>query len=181
MGCTGGQCVKIPHLQSPRLTLRPYNAADLSAFATLNADEAVRQHVGGVLSQAEAERLFERFVSGECLRGHEAWAVTRSDTSEYIGHCWFSMREGADWPELGFLIAPRYWRRGYGTEVARTLIKYALGRDGYGGIIATVDPEHIACIVVLERAGMKRMREMQDKQGAYFVYGVMAQQTKKQK
>ena len=173
--------MKIRELQSPRLTLRPYKAADLSAFAALNADEGVRRHVGGVLSHAEAERLFERFVTGECLPGHEAWAVTRNDTAEYIGHCWFSMREGADWPELGFLITPHYWRRGYGTEIARALIKHALGRDGYGGILATVDPDHTACIVVLERAGMKRMREMQDKQGTYFVYGVMAPQQRKDK
>ena len=173
--------MKSPQLQSPRLTLRPYKAADLSAFAAINADEVVRKHLGGVLSQSEANSLFERFVTGECLPGHEAWAVTRNDTCEYIGHCWFSMREGADWPELGFLISPQYWRRGYGTEVARRLIKYALGRDGYGGVLATVDPDHTACIVVLERAGMKRMREMHDKQGAYFVYGVMAQQTKNKK
>ena len=166
--------MRIPHVPSSRLMLRPYEPADFEVFAALNADEAVRRHVGGPLHRAEAVRLFERFTAGECLPGNETWAVIHRETGEYIGHCWLVWRDGARCPEMGFLIAARQLRRGYGTEVATALIRYALVEAGYPALIATVDSEHTASVRVLERAGMTREREERDKDGVYLVYSLSA-------
>jgi RimJ/RimL family protein N-acetyltransferase len=168
--------MQIPRLQSPRLTLRPYKPGDFAAFAALNADEAVRRHVGGSLDGPDAMRLFHRFVTGECMPGHEAWAVTRTDTEDYIGHCWFIWREGTDCPELGFLLATGHWRQGCGTEVASRLLHYGLAEARYPRLIATVDVGHTASIRVLERSGMTREREERDERGVYLVYSTSPNQ-----
>ncbi|HUE72338.1 MAG TPA: GNAT family N-acetyltransferase [Pirellulaceae bacterium] len=168
--------MQIPRLQSARLTLRRYNPGDFEAFAALNADEMVRRYVGGPLDRTAAMRLFERFVAGECVPGHEAWAVTFTDTGDYIGHCWVIWRDGADCPELGFLIAARQWRRGYGSEVASALVHYALIEARYPRLTATVDDDHTASIRVLERASMKREREERDERGVYFIYSTSPNQ-----
>jgi [ribosomal protein S5]-alanine N-acetyltransferase len=163
--------MQIPRLQSARLTLRPYRPSDFDSFVSLNLDANVRRHVGGTLDFAKAKQLFDQFVIGECSPGHEAWAVTQTDSGNYIGHCWFVIREGTDCPELGFLFDQRYWRQGYGTELANALMMYGLA--GYPRLVATVDSDHVPSIRVLERAGMKRERIERDAQGIYFVYSTM--------
>jgi ribosomal-protein-alanine N-acetyltransferase len=159
----------IPHLSSLRLTLRPYEEADFEVFAVLSADINVRQHVGGPLNREGAARLFERFISGDSASESEAWAAVDKNSGDYIGHCWFVHNE-TGCPEMGFLVAARFWRRGYGTEIAQTLIEYARCEAGYQKIIATVDCDHIASIRILERVGMKRERIERDDEGEYSVY-----------
>jgi RimJ/RimL family protein N-acetyltransferase len=111
-------------LITARLHLRPYRPSDFSDFATLNADEQVRQHVGGPLTKVKAATLFEKFVGGGCLPGDEVWAVVLKDSGEYLGHCWF-VQQGTVNPEIGLLVATRFWRQGYGTEIAQAMLDYA--------------------------------------------------------
>jgi RimJ/RimL family protein N-acetyltransferase len=153
-----------PPLDTPRLTLRPYQANDLEPFVALNTDLEVRRHVGGPFTPADATRRFQSFDSGS---QDEAWAVTLRGGGRYIGHCWLVMRDD---PEIGFLLIPSVWRQGYGTEVAVAVLDYALTQRQYSRVVATVDADRPASIRVLERAGMRRQREQRDEQGAYFVY-----------
>jgi RimJ/RimL family protein N-acetyltransferase len=162
--------MRVPRVESPRLTLRAYEAEDFEAFASLNADQAVRAHVGEPLSRYEARRLFDTFVAMEDSPSREAWAVVCKDTEQYIGHCWLVLREGAACPEIGFLIDRRHWGCGYGTEVARAVVDYALRQAGYTRIVATVDPDNAAALRVLERAGMRRGPDQRDDKGRYFMY-----------
>ena len=153
-----------PHLDTPRLILRPYQANDLAAFVALNSDPEVRHHVGGHLTRTEATARFQSFFTD----GHDdAWAVTLRESGLYIGHCWLVMRGE---PELGFLLVPPVWRQGYGTEVAVALLDYALTQRCYSRVVATVDADHPASIRVLERAGMRRECERRDEHGVYLVY-----------
>jgi RimJ/RimL family protein N-acetyltransferase len=158
-------------LNSPRLLLRPYSQSDLAAFTELNGDPEARRHVGGPLTRADAAVRFESFISGFAV-GADAWAVTLRESGVYIGHSWLVLDEGANHPELGFILAPSFWRQGYGTEVAKAVLGYALAHRAYSRVVATVDADHGASIRVLERAGMKREREDHDKQGSYFVYSI---------
>src|SRR5688572_18968757 len=125
----------IPSLNTPRLTLRPYQAGDLQDFIALNVDAEVRRHVGGVLTPAQAANRFQTFTGTQ----DAAWAVTLRETGRYIGHSWLMMREE---PEIGFLLIRSVWRQGYGTEVAVALLDHALTGCGCSRVIATVDADH---------------------------------------
>jgi RimJ/RimL family protein N-acetyltransferase len=159
----------IPSLSTARLVLRPYQQSDFENFASLNADDQVRRHVGGTISREKAVALFERLVSGNCLPGNEVWAVVLKECGDYVGHCWFT-RQGDYTPEIGFLVATRFWRCGYGTEIAQAMLDYAEKQAGYRRIMATVDCDHIASIRLLERVGMKRDRIDKDDEGIHYVY-----------
>lgn len=156
-------------LSTARLLLRSYRFSDFSDFATLNADEQVSQHVGGRLRKEKAATLFEKFVGSGCLPGNEVWAVVLKDSGEYLGHCWF-VQQDANLPEIGLLVATRFWRQGYGAEIAQVMLDYAKNQAGYRRIMAAVDCDHIASIRLLERVGMKRERIEQDNEGPHYVY-----------
>ena len=163
--------MQVPHLKSPRLLLRPYHPGDFDAFAVLNGDAEVRRYMGGPLTRADTARRFQTFFMDGVFDG-EAWAVALCDTGDYIGHCWLVVRAGGRDAELGFLIASRMWRQGYGTEVAVVVLDYAFASGRYQRVVATVDADHPASIRVLKRAGMRREGERRDEAGVYLVYSI---------
>jgi RimJ/RimL family protein N-acetyltransferase len=123
----------------------------------------------GPLNRMEAAQRFERFLTDD-EDGVEAWAVTLASTGGFIGHAFVVGLENAGEAEVGFILDPEVWRRGYGSEVARAVVAYGLEQKGYSRIMATVDTDHLASIKVLGRAGMVFEREIKDRDGTYFVY-----------
>ncbi len=56
-------------------------------------------------------------------------------------------------PEIGYLLHPDYWRRGFATEALRALIDYGFKGRRLERITADVDPNNIASIAMLEKLG----------------------------
>jgi ribosomal-protein-alanine N-acetyltransferase len=162
--------MKNPPLETARLVLRVYQEGDFEAFAALNGRPTVRARVGGPLARVEAERLFARFRQGPARSGIEAWGVILKDSEKYIGHAWLTATPGLRRGEVGFLISDQEWRKGYGSELARALVDYALGAGGYTCVMASVDSNHVASRRILEKLGMKRERLAYDEEGPYWVY-----------
>jgi len=162
--------MQIPRLESRRLILREYRQGDLEVFAALNGNPAARARMGGPLTRDEAAERFRDFVGSERGNAPEVWAVTRRQGGDYVGHCWLTLPKGASAPEVGFIVEPKLWNQGYGTEIAVTLLHYSVSCRKLPRVVATVDAEHEACIKVLERAGMKRQGEAKDATGVYYIY-----------
>ncbi|MFW5921238.1 MAG: GNAT family N-acetyltransferase [Polyangiales bacterium] len=169
---------RIPKLTTRRLVLRPYRERDRDAFERLHRDPQAREHLGGALSAAHARSLFDRLVDDDEVEpGEERWAITLVDDGTYIGHAFFTPRhesgpDGEAEIEVGFMLCPEYWGLGYGTELVRRLVEYALRRAQYPALVATVDAGHEASLRVLEQAGMERERTEEDAHGAYTVLAV---------
>ncbi|SDI02510.1 Acetyltransferase (GNAT) domain-containing protein [Planococcus glaciei] len=65
--------------------------------------------------------------------------------------------------ELGYSIVPRYQGYGYATEMAKAMVKCGLEQPGIERIIAGCDNDNFASIRVLEKAGLKRFEEKENK------------------
>jgi RimJ/RimL family protein N-acetyltransferase len=162
--------MEVPALETPRLSLRQYRINDFESFAALNANEQARAHMGSLLNRAQSRQRFDTFIQEVHVPGHEAWAAVLRDSGAYIGHCWLTVREGANDLDFGLVLDPSVWRQGYGTEIAKAVIEHAL--KTHQRVMATVDLDHVASIKLLERAGMKREREAYDEKGAYLIYAL---------
>lgn len=150
-------------LRTRRLKLRPYEVGDMEQFIALNCDPAARKHMNGPMTQTQA---VERF--NWCMSSGDAWAVTDLRYCEYIGHAFLNAISSSGDAELGFILAPRAWHSGYGTEIVKAVVEY--GHTKYSRIIATVDTDHIASINVLQKAGFVLFIEKFDEYGPYYVY-----------
>ncbi|TLY73822.1 MAG: GNAT family N-acetyltransferase [Gammaproteobacteria bacterium] len=62
-------------LETPRLKLRQWRAADLEPFASLNADPVVIEFLSRCLTRAESDEFAERVRSELAQRGWGLWAV----------------------------------------------------------------------------------------------------------
>jgi RimJ/RimL family protein N-acetyltransferase len=91
------------------------------------------------------------------------FAVTLRGTGELIGGIGIGKRPQQ--PEIGIIgycLSKAYWDKGYCTEAVRALLELGFTRLALHKISALCDPENIASIRVLEKAGMKlegRLRE----------------------
>ena len=162
--------MQVPELETPRLTLRQYQVGDFEFFAALNGNALARSRMGGPLDRNQAQLRFQRFVAETAVAGQGAWAVISRRDGSYIGHCWLCVPEGSDAADFGVILDPPVWGQGYGSEIAQVVIAHGLGR--YPRVVATVDTDHVASVRMLERAGMKREREVRDEEGAYLVYAI---------
>lgn len=148
------------------LLIRPYVEEDRADFRRLATDPKVMEKVGGALTPAKADALFDRFLRNEFLG---AFAVL---TEELVGHVALMMPEKSNTPEISVLIDPRHWGKGYATSALRTVIENAFKMLPIDAIRGTVDTDHKASIRVMEKAGMSLEREAKDARGTFLVYSV---------
>ena len=102
----------MPILRTPSLLLRPFDEADLDAYAAIVADPEVMRFLGDPrflgepLDRADAWRSMATFLGHERLRGWSNNAVTETATGKLLGRCGLWRPEG--WPglEVGWVSGP---------------------------------------------------------------------------
>jgi ribosomal-protein-alanine N-acetyltransferase len=107
---------------------------------------------------ASISRRSDWFIAGDPhhpLLG--LWATVYKANGAFIGRCglipWTI--DGEDEVEVAYLLEPRYWRQGMGTEAARGIVQYAFNTLNLKRIIALIDPANEASMRTAGRAGMR--------------------------
>lgn len=146
----------VPVLETPRLTLRGWRETDFEPFAAFWADEESAHFVGGVCNRSAAWRIFATFFGHWTLRGFGFWAVEDNASRKLAGYCGIWKPEG--WPEeeLGWSLFRDARGKGFCTEAARRVRRYAYEDLGLKTLISFIDPENAPSIAVAERLHARR-------------------------
>lgn len=90
--------------------------------------------------------------------------IIHTENHTIIGDMGFrrSTKDTAEF-ELGYSIVPSYRGHGYATEMAKEMVKWGLSQPGIERIIAGCDNDNFASIHVLEKAGLNRIEEKDNK------------------
>lgn len=59
-------------------------------------------------------------------------------------------------PEIGFILHPDSWRRGFSAEALAAVIPRAFARFTIDAIVADVDPRNVSALALLEKLGFVR-------------------------
>ncbi|HET7729169.1 MAG TPA: GNAT family N-acetyltransferase [Usitatibacter sp.] len=149
-------------LETPRLLLRQFRAADLDAYAELCADPEVMRYLGtgATLSRPDAWRSMAGFLGHWRLLGYGMWALELKSTGELVGRAGFLDPPG--WPgfELGWTLARPHWGRGYATEAARRALAYAFEELGRDRVISLIRHGNERSAQVALRIGQKLAGEV---------------------
>jgi RimJ/RimL family protein N-acetyltransferase len=145
----------IPTLMTPRLTLRALRADDLDAFAAMQANPEVMKTLGtGVVrSRAETWDGMARMLGQWALRGYGMFAVTENQTGRFIGRAGILHPYEWEEPELAYGLDQPYWGRGYATEAAVILHRWAFLQKYLTNLVSYVVPSNTASRNVLEKLG----------------------------
>ena len=174
-----------PVLETPRLSLRPFEQADAPAVQRLaGAREiaATTLTIPHPYPDGAAEEWIAKYAPAFDRGTHVTFAVTRSDGTELVGSVGLAIDREHARAELGYWIGVPYWNRGYATEAARRVIAYGFSELGLNRIHASHLPRNTASGRVLQKAGMRFegvLRQHIRKWGEYedlAVYGVLAEE-----
>jgi [ribosomal protein S5]-alanine N-acetyltransferase len=101
-------------------------------------------------TRALVRRALEEWEEGRTFR----WVVVRRREDRPIGMV--ELRPDGHRLELGYVLARRYWNRGYMTEAVQAVVTWALAQPEIHRVWAVVDVDNRASARVLEKAGMQR-------------------------
>lgn len=145
-------------LETPRLTLREFRAADFDAlYALQRRPESVRYEPD---QDADSVRLYLHEANLQAQvkpRTHFRLAMTiRPDDAVrgFIGLA-LNIELIRDW-EIGWLVHPDEWGQGYASEAARRVIDFAFRELKAHRVIAFCDADNAASERVMQKLGMRR-------------------------
>ena len=142
-------------LDTARLTLREFGAGDLAALEALLEDARVLEYAPGETRALAAVRRAGTRVARRRRGPRRSYelAVELRRTGRLIGACDLALA-GARSADIGYLIAPRHWGHGYGTEVARALVAFGFEQLALERVAAVVAVENERSRRVLANAGL---------------------------
>ena len=163
-------------LESERLRLRRFTPDDLDLYARLSANPHVMRYVGGVKTRAQSEESFKTRVLEyyEQFPGLGIWATTMRSGGECIGLHLLNNIQGETHIQVGYLLFPEYWRRGFATEMCVRLLRYGFAERELPVICAITNLPNVESQRVLLKSGLIRNGERSFPHPAYVESGPLA-------
>jgi RimJ/RimL family protein N-acetyltransferase len=147
-------------IETERLILRPWRAADRAAFAALNADPEVMRHFPETLTREQTDGMIGRIQDRFAAHGFGFGAAERKSDGALVGMVGLQ-RVAPEIPcapavEVGWRLARAHWGQGYATEAARGWIDWGFATQDLPEIVAFVVPENRRSQAVMTRLVMTR-------------------------
>lgn len=157
-------------LQTPRLTLRRFTAADAPAMFRLGNDPVVMRYIGSSPMQSEDEAL--AYLQSHPLADYQRTGFGRlamvwPATGEIIGFCGLKWVDEINGFDLGYRLLQTYWGQGLAFEAAVAVLADAKLRpfkSPHGSaqqqIFGLVHPDNQGSIRVLEKLGFVYLQDI---------------------
>ena len=173
-----------PTLDTPRLTLRPFTAADAPMVQRLAGARAVADtalNIPHPYPDGAAEAFIATQQEDYAAGVGATFAVVGRASGALVGACGIRITPRFAHAEMGYWIAEHAWGRGYATEAARAVLGYALGALGLHRVFAHHLTRNPSSGRVLQKVGMRREGLLRGhvRKGDVFedveIYGVLAE------
>jgi ribosomal-protein-alanine N-acetyltransferase len=148
-------------IETARVYLRPFTVDDLDAFAAIGSDPDVMRYIGAgrPLSKEETHARLNTIIEHRDKHGFGVWAAVDRSNGTLMGYCGLQFLENTSEVEVGYRLAKRFWGMGIASEAARASLRYGFEELSLGRIVAVVQPGNIASQHVLEKIGLRYVRD----------------------
>lgn len=148
-------------LTTPRLILRQMTEADAPNIFQLNSDPEVTKYVheAPTTTHEHALKIITDIIIPQYKNGLGRWAMIQKSDNSFIGWCGVKYRADDDEYDLGYRIMRSAWGKGYATEAAGHCLAYGLDVLNLKLIQARAHFENLASLNVLQKIGMKYVRD----------------------
>jgi RimJ/RimL family protein N-acetyltransferase len=162
------------HLQTARLTLRRFTAADEDNLVNLNSDPEVMRYLTGgqppSRKQIRDEIIPFHLATYDNHPGFGTWAADDNGTGQFLGWLHLRPRRSDGVIDLGYRLRRSAWGNGYATEGSRALISKGFTEHGIDRVTARTMTVNLASRRVMEKCGLTQIRTyFDDEQPA--IYG----------
>jgi RimJ/RimL family protein N-acetyltransferase len=160
-------------LETDRLRFRMLRESDFSTYETWCANMDIMRYLGGkTMNRLEAWRHMAYLVGHWTFRGYGYYAAEEKTTGRLVGRVGYT--DTAGWPgfELGWTIVPEFQRRGYATEAATMLLRYAFEELDRPHVISLIHPDNAPSRRVAEKLGESIQGETEVLTMPVLIYGI---------
>jgi ribosomal-protein-alanine N-acetyltransferase len=123
-------------METERCTMTNLQESDFRAVKTIYANEDVRMFLGGIVIEEKIlrENFFDRLVCTDT--DSLCWVIRSKQYDEFIGLVSLDKHHEGINTEISYQLLPKWWGKGYATEVISEIIKYAFQNLGLPKLIA---------------------------------------------
>ncbi|MBP3460209.1 MAG: GNAT family N-acetyltransferase [Lachnospiraceae bacterium] len=149
-------------LETDRCIIREITEDDLEELYQIYEEPSISLYTENLYEDPQKERAYIRDYIEQVYKfcGYGIWAVIHKESGRMIGRAGLACREGFDTPELGYVIAVPYQRRGYAAEVCRAILDYSASELGFSQIRVLFHHENVASLRLCQKLGFQRDGEM---------------------
>ena len=152
--------------QTPRLILSQFRESEAPLILQLNSDVQVLKYVHEPVLQTtdEAIKIINEIIIPQYKKKLGRWAIYSRENMEFIGWCGLKQIPDNEKPEnyiidLGYRLIRSAWGKGYATEAAQYTLYFGFNNLNIELITARSHIDNTASIKILEKLGMKFVKE----------------------
>ena len=162
--------------ETARLRMERLRPEDFDELRRMHTDAVVMAHLGGVRTVQQTREYQEINLRHWRDRGFGLWVVYERHGVEPIGRAMLRMLrvDDVDELELGYALYEPFWGRGYATEIVAACMALGHSHLGATAFVALVSPDNHASRRVLEKAGLRFLREFPIEQARHDLFKTAA-------
>lgn len=142
-------------LETQRLTIRRFAAADLDDIFEMRCDPEVMRYVREPETKKTESAKWMKMISGLWeSEGIGYCAVIERSTGNIVGWCGLWRINETGEIEVGYALKKKAWGSGYATEAAEALLGYGFKQLRLERIVAVAYPDNSASLKVMKKLGM---------------------------
>ena len=152
-------------LESKRLVFKKLKMADYEDYKSWFSDDRAMQfiHGKGLKEKSIKKSFFKDLHDNVYHMGLGTFTTHNKETDEFMGICKLAMINEHT-SRLEFGIVPKYWKQYYGSEMARSLVKYAQTFGFITKVVADSHPKNKPSHkILIQNRFKKRSRDIDNK------------------
>ncbi|MEK1902127.1 MAG: GNAT family N-acetyltransferase [Rhizobium sp.] len=130
---------------------------DRETLKQLLTDHAVRQYLGGALSELAAERRADAPVFAPA---ENRWSVRLRESERCIGLVELDRHHDGEDIEISYQFLPSSWGTGLATEAVSAVIGYCFDKLRLERLVAETQSANLPSRRLLERCGMREFKKV---------------------
>ncbi len=143
-------------LETERLYCRAWKEEDFEAYCRLNQNEEVMRFFPSVYSKEQTRDSMQRMIANFERKNYAYLPCIEKETELFIG--WVGMMDqemaGQQFVDIGWRLDPRFWGKGYASEMAKRFIEFGFDRLQLDAIYAIAPSINKPSIGVMKKIGM---------------------------
>jgi RimJ/RimL family protein N-acetyltransferase len=147
-------------LQTPRLILRQWQDSDIPTFIAMNQDPQVMEFFPDLWDEKKSREAVEKTREEFARNGFGKFALELKESGEFIGYVGLAEvnfdSHFTPAIEIGWRLASQHFGRGYATEAAREVLRFAFEELHLKEIVAFTIPQNSPSLNVMKKIGMTR-------------------------
>ena len=174
MTYTINECVfdTFPELESDRLLFSEYTKTDASELFNIRTHPKVCEYLDSDTPQSpqDIEKRIELIQQAFKDKNGITWAIINKENNKLIGDFGIWKLDKQNFRgEIGYVLSPDYWGKGYMKEAMKTLIHFAFHTFNLNSLEANINPKNQNSRSILLKLGFKKEAYFREN---YFYNGV---------